>query len=422
MARLLSLALFCCVAALTLAQEPADTAFVTVRGTIRDASSRKALVGVNISLDGSNISTVTNGDGTFSLTVPATSACGKITALQIGYLSTTTPLSGLLANPGATIQLQPSAHMLRELIVRGGRPEEIVAEALRKIPANYCRCRSLFTAFYRETVRKGSRYIGVSEAIVDVLKTPYTTRTSGGERVQIRKGRSLVSQNRRDTLSVKIVGGPTLPVIIYFVKNADFLFGHDDLDFYSFTMEKPVTIDQRLQYVVRFAPRVKTDYALCRGILYIDQENLAFSKAEFELDMSDRAKATAAILRRKPRGLRFSPREVAFTVEYRLADGVSYLSYIRTRSRFRCDWKRRLFSSGYTTDAEMVMVDRTDCPARGIRRSDAFGNNDIFSDRVASYWDPAFWRGYNIIEPTESLDKAVKKLRKSGSLLSIKYE
>lgn len=244
---------------------------------------------------------------------------------------------------------------------------------------------------------------------------------NNGERVQIKKGRRLISQNSRDTLSVKIVGGPTLPVIIDFVKNSDFLFGYDDLDCYDFSMEKPVSLDNRLQYVIRFAPKVKLDYALCQGLLFIDQETLSFSKAELELDMSDTNNAINAILRKKPRGLRFKPLEVAFTITYRLIDGVSYLNYIKTKTRFKCDWKRRLFSSGYTTCAEMVMVDREDNPKDGISRKLAFGNNDIFYDSVTDYWDADFWKGYNIIEPTESLDKAVKKLKRNNATAMALY-
>lgn len=186
-------------------------------------------------------------------------------------------------------------------------------------------------------------------------------------------------------------------------------------------MERPVSIDERMQYVIRFTPKEKVDYALFQGLLYIDQETLSFSKAEFELDMSDKNKATRAILRKKPRGLHFKPQEMAFTVTYRLDDGISYLNYIQTKTRFKCDWKRRLFSSGYTTYAEMVMVDREDKTDRAISRKAAFGNSDVFYDKVTDYWDADFWKGYNIIEPTETLDKAVKKLKKDNEKIMASY-
>ena len=415
MTRFVTIVLLYMLAANVLfAQESAGAAFITIHGTVRDSSSKKGLENVSITVPGSNIGTVSNADGTFSLKIPAEYSSGKIKAEQLGYFSNTLSIADLRKGDGPTaIMLSSSAKMLKEIVVRGGKPEEIVGEALKKIPDNYPSDKNLFTAFYRETVQKGKRYIGVSEAVMDVFKTPYKQRINAGERVQVKKGRRLISQNGRDTLSVKIVGGPTLPVVFDFVKNSDLLFSYDELDYYDFSMEKPVSIDDRLQYVIRFSPKVKLDYALCEGLLYIDQETLSFSKAEFALDMSDKSKATNAILRRKPRGLNFKPQEVSFTVTYKLADGVTYLNYIKTKARFKCDWKKRLFSSTYTAYTEMVMVDRVDNPDEGISRKQAFGNNDIFYDKVGDYWDVDFWSGYNIIEPTESLDKAVIKLKKN---------
>lgn len=212
--------------------------YVTISGTVKDKDSKKALANVSISLDGSNIGTVSNNDGTFSLTVPVEYSNGNIKAEQLGYFSGTLSLSGLEAGKKhVAIMLKSSAKMLQEVIVRGGKPEEIVEEALKKIPENYSPDKNMFTAFYRETVQKGKRYIGVSEAMVDVFKTPYIRRYNTGERVQIQKGRRLISQKLRDTLSVKIEGGPVLPVMIDFVKNSEFLFGPDELTYYHFAME-----------------------------------------------------------------------------------------------------------------------------------------------------------------------------------------
>jgi len=36
----------------------------------------------------------------------------------------------------------------------------------------------------------------------------------------------------------------------------------------------------------------------------------------------------------------------------------------------------------------------------------------VFDDVVEEYWNEDFWREYNIIEPTESLESAVRKLKK----------
>lgn len=175
-------------AGLAVAQEPTDAPCVTISGIVKDKDTKKAMENVSISIVDSHIGTVSNADGTFSLTIPATLSNGKVKAEQLGYFSNTLSLPELIKNGSRlTIMMSSSAKMLKEVIVRGGKPDEIVAEALKNIPANYSPDRNLFTAFYRETIQKGKRYIGVSEAIVDVFKTPYTRRMNNGERVQIKK-------------------------------------------------------------------------------------------------------------------------------------------------------------------------------------------------------------------------------------------
>ena len=63
------------------------------------------------------------------------------------------------------------------------------------------------------------------------------------------------------------------------------------------------------------------------GKLYIDFEKLAFTRAEFSLDMQNRVKAVEAILHKKPLGLRFRPQEVSYLVTYKEQNGKTYLNY-----------------------------------------------------------------------------------------------
>ena len=101
-----------------------------------------------------------------------------------------------------------------------------------------------------------------------------------------------------------------------------------------------------------------------------------------------------------------------FLITYRQQGKETCLNYIRNEIRFKCDWKRRLFSSSYTACSYMVVVVREEYPERGIARRDDFKSNQIFYDVVKEYWNEDYWKDYNIIEPTESLENAVKKLRK----------
>ena len=399
-----------------VAQEPVEamkTEF-TVSGVVRDKESRKKLENVAVSLVGMPIGTVTNAEGVFSLKIPHMDTIPQLELSHIGYMNARFSASAPEGsnNMYATILMIPIALQLNEVVAYGNSARRIVEEALERIPKNYPSGESMTSAFYRETVQKGHRYISISEAMLDVYKTSYRQRTSDRDKVQIDKARRLLSQKQSDTLGVKVVGGPNLPLFMDVVKNAYALFDEETLDYYSFVQEPSVFIDDRLQYVISFRPRVKLDYALYVGRVFIDREHLAFTRAEFELDLSDRERAIAAILYKKPLGLRFRPLKVSFLITYRQHDGVTCLNYICNEMCFKCDWKRRLFSSSYVARSEMVAVDREEHPERVIARRDAFKPYQVFYDIVKEYWSEDFWKDYNIIEPTESLEDAVKKLRK----------
>jgi hypothetical protein len=301
--------------------------------------------------------------------------------------------------------------MLSDVIIQGGDARHIVQEAVNRIPVNYSNVASQLTGFYRETVQKRRNYINISEAVVDLYKTPYTQSVSA-DRLQILKGRKLLSQRASDTLAVKLLGGPNLAIFVDIVKNPDVLLDNEMISFFSYSLDNITQINGREQYIVSFKPQVVLPFPLYIGRFFIDKESYAFTRAEFSMDMSDHRKVTEMILRRRPLGLQFRPEEVTYVVAYQERDGVNYLSYIRNELRFRCDWRRRLFSTNYSIVSEMVITDINKQDVTAIAWRDAFRPTHILTDRVLDFYDEDFWGAYNIIEPTESLEQAVSRLHR----------
>ena len=388
------------------AQEEAGNYF-TITGIVKNKDNKRKLENVNVSVP------VTNADGVFSLKIKDTETILGLEVSHIGYLNSQVSLKDKEDVSDLTIWMLPAPNLLSEIVIFGNNARGLVEEAIKKIPVNYSVDKNLLTAFYRETVQKRRRYISVSEAVIDVSKTAYSDREPSNDRVQLQKGRRLLSPKTSDTLAVKVVGGPNLSIYLDIVKNGDALLSMENLNYYDFHIEEPVNLDNRMQYVVSFRPRVSLMYALFYGKLYIDFEKLAFTRAEFSLDMQNRVKAVEAILHKKPLGLRFRPQEVSYLVTYKEQNGKTYLNYIRNEIRFKCDWKKRLFSSSYTVFSEMVVTDRKSDFA-AIPSKKAFKEKQVFYDLVDEYWNEDFWKTYNIIEPTESLEHAVNKLKKQS--------
>lgn len=384
--------------------------YVTISGVVKDQRTRRTLEYVNISVPGTSIGTVTNADGVFEIKVADSIRAQRLEISYMGYANQRIAISGEDME-GVMIYLRPNINTLPEVVVKAMDPLRLVKEAVGKIPANNSNRHNLLTGFYRETVRKRRNYINVAEAVVNIYKTPYSEDINN-DRVQVYKGRQLVSPKRGDTLIVKLQGGPNGAIFGDVVKNRELLFGPEALRDYKFRMEAPVMLDERLHFVVSFEPQTVQPYPLFYGTLYIDEETLAFTQAEFSFNMKDRNKITNAILKRKPFNLRFKPEEITYLVTYKQENGFTYLNYMRNEIRFKCDWKRKLFSTNYSVVSEMVVTDKKTNGVSTIPYKEAFSSKTVLSDKVNSFYDENFWEGYNIIAPTESLESAVKKLKK----------
>ena len=382
-----------------------------VSGVVLDRQTGRALNHVSVTAEGGKAHTVTNEDGRFVLKTPQMPKY-----VQLSHISYKTRRQNLTEGQteNLRIYMTSSTVELSEIVVSPNEPLQIVQAAIERIEKNYPEDPELVRCFYRETARRGSRFISIAEAVTDMYKTGY----DGGpdwDAVAILKGRRLMSMKKKDTLGVKIQGGPVLPLMVDVAKNRDYVLSREHLGDYIYRMEIPVKINDRLQYVVSMNPKYVTSFPLMYGKLFIDQETLTFTRAVLQLDVRDWRKASDYMLVKKPLGLHFRPKELTVTVVYETdAMGKTRMSYVRNEMRFNCDWKRRLFASPFTTVSEMVVTDRLfkGDEVKRPRGRNSFGLRDRFYDRVEYFDDPDFWEGYNIIEPTESLENAIGKLKK----------
>ncbi len=399
----LSIALFCFLPDIN-AQSPMHV----ISGVVRDANTGKKLPQASVTVLDGHEATVTNRDGRFTL--KTVERQHYIVVSCLGYNATRVLLDGKKTTD-LKIRLVPGTITLNEIIVSAMDPKEVILAAIAKVKDNYSNNNELMRCFYRETTQKGRRYIDVAEAVTMLYKSGYN-RLTGIDRVAIEKGRKLISERAADTLGAKMQGGPALAVYLDMVKNHELLLSREELDLYNLKMEIPVTMDGKPNLVISFDPAWVTDHVLYHGKIYIDRQTLSFTRIEMSLDMSDKVRATECMLLHKPAGVRFKPREMTTTVAYRMVDGVSRLHYMHSDLKFYCEWRKKLFASPYHVEAEMVVTDLLSEDAKPIPAREAFSLHDAYYDKVMAFSDPDFWKDYNIIEPSESLEHAVHKLKK----------
>ena len=198
--------------------------------------------------------TITNNDGEFSIKVKNGLHARQVEVSHIGYLNGLIPVNDkdILE---CTVLLEPNMNTLSEVIIRAGDPRYIVEEAIEKVNKNYITTGSMLTGFYRETAQKGRRYINISEAVIDVYKTPYKDRNVERDRVQIYKGRKLLSEKAGRHISREIIGeAPNLSVYVD-GEESGFIARPEYLTLLRLRMEESGMLNDRPHYVIRFQPQ-----------------------------------------------------------------------------------------------------------------------------------------------------------------------
>jgi hypothetical protein len=392
-----------------IAQNGNDS-FVTITGQLKDAQTNEKIIYATISLPGTGIGTVSNSDGEFTLKV---SKASNIDVFEVSHLSYATKQFKISESLGKekTFYLEPQYIMLKEISIIPRDARSVVEAALKNIKKNYSEVPNRMTGFYRETIRQRRDYLSISEAVVDIYKAAYSSGQS--DQVKIYKGRKGTNVKKADTLMVQLQGGPNVSMLLDIVKNTDLSIALDNLDNYQFEFATMVNIDDKPNWVINFSPNVVKEEPLYYGKLYISQDAVAITRAEFSLDLKDADKASRVFVQKKPMGLIFLPTSTSYLVTYKPQKGKYYLNYVRVDLKFRCDWKKRLFKNYYSVMSEVAITDRREDNVVKFANQEVFKASMVFADKVQNFADPNFWGGSNIIEPEESIENAIKKLSKS---------
>ncbi|AWX45595.1 hypothetical protein HME9304_02622 [Flagellimonas maritima] len=391
-------------------QETAEK-FTQYKGEVVDEASKKPLVFASLAVEGTNISTITNTEGSFILKVPNNITDGTVVVSFLGYKSKDIELSELKPNKNK-ISLQVSLTELSEVNINVPKDAgALVRETLATKGDNYFEDPTLMTAFYRETIKKRRKNVSLSEAVVNIYKTPYHSQRR--DAVELYKARKSTDYSKLDTVALKLQGGPFNTLYVDIMKYPEYIFAEEYLSDYKFSFSRSTRINDKLIYVVKFEQLESITEPLYAGELFIDVENKTLTSAIYSLNITDKNKAAALFVRRKPANVDVWPTEVAYRVDYREKGGKWYYGYSNVLMEFKVDWSNKLFNSVYSMTAEMAVTDwEKNLDGKFPKSRERLKKSIILSDEAVGFSDPDFWGEYNIIEPEKSIESAIKKIQR----------
>ncbi|NVN19970.1 carboxypeptidase-like regulatory domain-containing protein [Muricauda sp. HICW] len=396
---------------LAFQQNNAELDYNEYSGEVKEASSNKALVFATLTVEGTNISTISNTEGNFLLKVPKEHISKNLVVSFLGYKTKTLPISDL-EREGNEISLEVSVTQLSEININAPKDAMgLVKETLKNRDENYFQDPSLMTAFYRETIKRRRKNVSLAEAVVNVYKTPYNIVRE--DAVELYKARKSTDYSKLDTVALKLQGGPYNTLYVDMMKYPEYIFSEESLTNYKFTFDRSVRTNDRLIYVIRFNQHEGILEPLYQGELYIDVENKILTGAVFSLNITDRDQAAQLFVRRKPAKVDVWPTEVSYRVDYREKNGKWHYGYSSVFMEFKVDWADKWFNSQYSMTAEMAITDwETVSKDERPKYRQRIRKSIILSDEATGFSDPDFWGEYNIIEPEKSIESAIKKIQR----------
>jgi len=395
-----------------LAQEELiNEKFNQYSGTVVDFKTGNPLVFASLIINNSNISSITNTDGEFSLKVPENLSDASLTINFLGYHKKVILLKDLQKVKNK-IMLHASVVKLSEVVVSVSKDAKSLVRATFKKKGENCLNQQVkMTAFYRETIKKKKRNVSLSEAIVNIYKQPYTN--SKRDHIKLLKARKSTDYTRLDTVAVKLQGGPFNALYIDLMKYPQYLFTEDSFDLYNYTFDASTSIDNRPVFVVNFKQLTYIEEPLYYGKLFIDAESLALKSAVFHLNVSNKKLASELFVKKKPKDINVEPLSIAYRVDYLERNSKWYYSYSNAQLTFKIDKKNKWFDAVFTLKSEMAVTDWSIIDKKeSLKFNERMSPSIIISDEASGFSDPKFWGAYNVIEPEKSIESAIKKIKR----------
>jgi len=384
--------------------------YYEISGKIIDKNTQKVLAFASISVEGENTATISNPDGEFILKIAKTSKAKNIIISYLGYDN----LNYAISNFGDrmhVVQMNPTFITLSEVVISPKTPDQLVQMAFNKVSENFANQAFMMTGFFREYIKKRKNYVSLAEAVVEIYKSDYVNQSSM-DNVKILKGRKGTDKRKLDTLLFKIQGGPATILLLDIAKNPEIVFSEENFRNYKFTMEPQVKIANRINYVVNFEQVYRSDNPMYKGKLFIDTENHAITGAEFELNILDKVEAGQLFLRKKPAGVNLLLNRAVYKVMYKEQNKKWHFSYANGYSNYDIKWKKKLFTTNYSTMIEIAITDRYLEGVEKIKSKDRFKRTDFFDEKVSDFYDNDFWGSYNTIKPDDPIESAIKRLKR----------
>lgn len=383
-----------------------DVSPIKLSGIIVEGKNDDPIPYASLTIAGESVGTMSNIDGRFDFIIPGRFRDRKISIRCMGFA--TRELTHEEIKRKSKIKLEPLTIHLREVVVKPVDVSDVLRNFRNNIDKNYELSTQLMITFYRETIKRDDQYIGVWEAIMEMLKSSYSS--DGTDRVRFLKGRKSNFGKTFKDVSLKIQGGPWYITTLDIVRNLESFLDPQFENIYRYRFEQPEMYNGRVTWVIKFSRKEDVDFPCYSGKILIDADSYALVNAEFGLDKKSLKMNGDTFIKKEPHGFTTRPEAAEYSVNYRIVNGRWQFYSARTDVIFKVKQNKDNFKTEYRSVSDILVTQQYTFPRKArFGPEGLFRVDDIFADIIGQY-DPEFWGNYNVIKPDDDLSKALREI------------
>lgn len=378
-----------------------------ISGKITDSKTKKPVPYVSIGIINTTLGVIANENGEFNIKVPKKYSDSSLYIAHIGYNNYSASVKNLIDRDNQ-IELDEDIISIQEVIIRNNDPYLLIQYAIKNKKKNYSQKTLILDAFYREAVLKRNSLLTLSEAVIEILKTPYKS-TLATDKIRIDKSRKIINSKQIDTVIIKLKDGLYSGLSLDIMKDPIDFIDKMNMQYYNYQTVDIVSYNNKAAHVIEFQQKDNVSTSLYKGRLFIETESYALIGAEFEINFNKGNKLSDFVVK-KHRKFIVKTVSAKYIVRYRQKNDQYILSHVRADLVFKVRKKRDLFSSKYKTFFETVIFNADGNNIEAFNKKEILKRNLIFIDNNFSY-DAGFWDDKNFILPEKSIEEALKEIK-----------
>ncbi len=377
---------------------------ITVSGTITDAKTGEPVDMVSIGALDSNISTISNENGEFRLTMPV--ATSTLYFSHLSYKTIAVKLNG--KDEKIAVKFEPSEIVIEDVVVTNKPVKELLRDAVSASKSKLEKS-LLLNTYYREFGKVNNHYLKFADGLLDY----YVKKKSGTADLYVQQSRAkqLVSNDTKIFKKLEDKGESNADLIgalnVYDVRDAiaeayNFKIVNRvlDADNYDYDIKMRKNSDGKDVEIIRVKPKAEVKEMLFEGHVIYE----AATKLILEIDL--KFAESHAQYGKSINVLLFRMKILGFAkkLAFKNANNKYMMVYSQNRIKFHVENKKQ-FDDTFDFMSDIVVIDYKEGEYEFDRKK-RYKNKDLFS--AGNNYKTEYWKTSNMLLLTDDEEKILK--------------